>query len=208
VDYSRDGEDRILAGVTYRFGNTSYAEALKKVAGSPRREKLTEALLGRLGKWDAPLRELEHCTYTFDLIMDQGAYAEFKRHRMMTQTPQLQTAALGYATPRLITEAGFESQYKTAMDTAQSTWENLNEFNPYVAQYVVPNGFNRRVLATFNLREAYAFCQLRGASNAHFSIRRVAQRIYDEIAGVHPTLAKYMVLPDEPWGSIEEEYFS
>ena len=208
VDYSRDGEDRVLAGVNYRFGNTSYAEALKKVADSSQREKLTEALLGRLGKWDAPLRELEHCTYTFDLIMDQGAYAEFKRHRMMTQTPQLQTAALGYATPRLITEAGFESQYKTAMETAQSTWKKLNDFNPYVAQYVVPNGFNRRVLATFNLREAYAFCQLRGASNAHFSIRRVAQRIYEEIARVHPTLAKYMDIPDEPWGSIEEEYFS
>jgi thymidylate synthase ThyX len=140
--------------------------------------------------------------------MDQGAYAEFKRHRMMSQTPQLQTAALGYATPRLITEAGFGSEYGAAMDAARSTWEQLNEFNPYVAQYVVPNGFNRRVLATFNLREAYAFCQLRAASNAHFSIRLVAQRVYEEIARVHPLLVKYMNLPDEPWGKIEEEFFS
>jgi thymidylate synthase ThyX len=154
------------------------------------------------------LRELEHCTYTFDLIMDQGAYAEFKRHRMMTQTPQTQTAALGYATPRLITEAGFGSEYDAAMEAARSTWEKLNGFNPYVAQYVVPNGFNRRVLATFNLREAFAFCQLRGASNAHFSIRLVAQRVYEGIARVHPLLAKYMNLPDEPWGKIEEEYFA
>jgi thymidylate synthase ThyX len=94
------------------------------------------------------------------------------------------------------------------METARSTWEKLNEFNPYVAQYVVPNGFNRRVLATFNLREAYAFCQLRAASNAHFSIRMVAQRIYEQIARVHPLLTKYMVLPDEPWGTIEDGYFT
>jgi len=208
VDYSRGGEDKVLAGVLYRFGNTSFEEALKKVVDGSQREKLAETLMGQLGKWDVPLRELEHCSYTFDLVMDQGAYAEFKRHRMMTQTPQLQTAALGYATPRLITEAGLGSQYKTAMETAHSTWKKLYDFNPYVAQYVVPNGFNRRVLATFNLREAYAFCQLRGASNAHFSIRLVAQRIYEEIARVHPTLAKYMVLPDEPWKSIEDEYFS
>jgi thymidylate synthase ThyX len=140
--------------------------------------------------------------------MDQGAYAEFKRHRMMTQTPQLQTAALGYATPRLITEAGFGSEYEAAMEAASKVWKKLNEFDPHVAQYVVPNGFNRRVLATFNLREAYAFCQLRAASNAHFSIRIVAQRIYEEITCVHPLLAKYMNLPDELWGSIEEEYFS
>ncbi len=207
ADHDKDGEDKILAAACYRFGNTSFAEALNKVKTDPERESLAETLLGRLGKWDVPLRELEHCTYTFDLIMDQGAYAEFKRHRMMSQTPQLQTAALGYVTPRLITEAGFGSQYEEAMDAAKSTWENMNKFNPYVAQYVVPNGFNRRVLATFNLREAYAFCQLRGASNAHFSIRRVAQRMYEEIARVHPMLAKYMILPDEPWGSIEEAYF-
>ncbi len=176
-------------------------------ASQAERESLAEALLGKLGRYDVPLRELEHCTYTFDLVMDQGAYAEFKRHRMMTQTPQLQTAALGHATPRSITEAGFGPRYEAAMDAARSMWKKLNEFNPFVAQYVVPNGFNRRVLATFNLREAYAFCQLRAASNAHFSIRLVAQRVYEEIARVHPLLAKYMVLPDEPWQTIEEGVF-
>ena len=208
VDYDQDGENKVLAAALYRFGSMSFTEALEKVRVASQREKLAEALLGRLGKFDVPLRELEHCTYTFDLVIDQGAYAEFKRHRMMTQTPQLQTAALGYAIPRLMMKAGFGSQYEAAMEAAQSMWEKLNEFNPYVAQYVVPNGFNRRVLSTFNLREAYAFCQLRAASNAHFSIRKVAQHVYEEIARVHPLLAKYMVLPNEPWGKIEEEYFS
>lgn len=209
VDFDADGENRILAGALYRFGNMPFQAAMERAnkASPTEREHLAEALLGKLGRYDAPLRELEHCTYTFDLVMDQGAYAEFKRHRMMTQTPQLQTAALGHVTPRFITEAGFGSQYEAAMDSARSTWEKLNEFNPYVAQYVVPNGFNRRVLATFNLREAYAFCQLRAASNAHFSIRKVAQCIHEQIAHVHPTLAKYMVLPDEPWEKIENEYF-
>jgi thymidylate synthase ThyX len=208
ANYDEDGEIKVLAAALYRFGNMSFAEATKAVQDEAQREELAEALLSKLGKWDVPLRELEHCTYTFDLVMDQGAYAEFKRHRMMSQTPQLQTAALGYATPRLITEAGFGLQYDAAMEKAEIMWKKLNDFNPHVAQYVVPNGFNRRLLATFNLREAYAFCQLRAASNAHFSIRRVAQRVYEEIERVHPLLAKYMVLPDEPWGTIEKEYFS
>jgi thymidylate synthase ThyX len=207
VDYDKSGEEKVLAATLYRFGNMPYAEALRKACEPSARDELAEALLGRLGRYDVPLREFEHCTYTFDLVMDQGAYAEFKRHRMMTQTPQLQTAALGYAIPRLIAEAGFRSRYEAAMGAAKSTWEKLNAFNPFVAQYVVPNGFYRRVLATFNLREAYAFCQLRGASNAHFSIRLVAQRVYEEIFRVHPSLAKYMNLPDEPWQTIEQEYF-
>ena len=165
-------------------------------------------MLGRLGKYDVPLRELEYSSYTFDLIMDQGAYAEFKRHRMMTQTPQRLTTRLGYSTPSLITEAGFESQYEAAMESSTTLYEKLYEENPDVAQYVVPNGFNRRVLAQFNLREAYAFCQLRSAANAHFSIRRVAQRIYEEMRRVHPLLTKYMKLHDETWQGVEEGYFT
>jgi len=210
IDFDRDGETNIFAAALYRFGELPYSEAVAYVKnlGESDREKLAESLLGRLGKYDVPLRELEYCTYTFDLIMDQGAYAEFKRHRMMTQTPQRLTTRLGYAAPLLITEAGFRSEYEAAMESALSLFEKLYQFNPDVAQYVVPNGFNRRVLAQFNLREAFAFCQLRSAANAHFSIRRVAQRMYEEMARVHPLLTKYMKLHEETWQGVEESYFT
>jgi thymidylate synthase ThyX len=127
---------------------------------------------------------------------------------MMTQTPQKLTTRLGYTMPRLITEAGFGSQYEVAMESASKLYEKLYQFNPNVAQYIVPNGFNRRVLAEFNLREAYAFCQLRSAANAHFSIRRVAQRMYEEISRVHPLLTKYMKLHEETWQGVEGDYFT
>jgi thymidylate synthase ThyX len=94
------------------------------------------------------------------------------------------------------------------MDAAHQMYEKLHAFNPDVAQYIVPNGFNRRVLAQFNLREAFAFCQLRTAANAHFSIRRVAQKLYEDISKVHPLLSKYMKLREETWRSVEENYFS
>ena len=66
------------------------------VAGHQSAEGAHRKLLEKLGKFDNPLRELEYCNYTFDLVMDQGAYAEFKRHRMMTQTPQRLTTRLGW----------------------------------------------------------------------------------------------------------------
>jgi thymidylate synthase ThyX len=210
IDYDHNGENRVLAAALYRFGEMAYADVLSYVESlnEEGKAKLAESLLGRLNKYDVPLRELEYCTYTFDLVMDQGAYAEFKRHRMMTQTPQRLTTRLGYATPLLMVEAGFGSQYEAAMDAAASLYEKLHHFNPAVAQYVVPNGYNRRVLAQFNLREAYAFCQLRSASNAHFSIRRVAQRMYEEMKRVHPLLTVYMKLPEESCQGIEEGYFT
>ena len=94
------------------------------------------------------------------------------------------------------------------MEAALNFFERLYQFNPDVAQYIVPNGFNRRVLAQFNLREAFAFCQLRSAANAHFSIRRVAQRMYEEMARVHPLMTKYMKLHEETWQGVEEGYFT
>ena len=210
IDYDKNGENKVLAAALYRFGEMTFADALAHVESSSgeAKSKLAQALLGRLGRYDTPLRELEYCIYTFDLVMDQGAYAEFKRHRMMTQTPQRLTTRLGYATPLLMTEAGFMSRYEAAMEAANVMFEKLYEFSPAVAQYVVPNGFNRRVLAQFNLREAYAFCQLRSAANAHFSIRRVAERMYEEMARVHPLLTKYMKLPEETWQGVEEGYFT
>ncbi len=210
IDFDREGEKKILAAALYRFGEMSYADALQYVESLNEESKtaLGESLLSRLGKFDVPLRELEYTTYTFDLVMDQGAYAEFKRHRMMTQTPQRLTTRLGYATPLLIGEAGFTSAYEAAMESASEMYEKLHAFNPAVAQYVVPNGFNRRVLAQFNLREAFAFCQLRSAANAHFSIRRVAQKVYEEMARVHPLLTKYMKLHEETWQGVEEGHFA
>ena len=210
IDYDKDGEKKILAAALYRFNEMSFADALAYVKALQEKEQadLAETLLKRLNRYDVPLRELEYCNYTFDLVMDQGAYAEFKRHRMMTQTPQRLTTRLGYTIPLLVTEAGFGSKYEAAMQSAIKMYEKLYFFNPDVAQYIVPNGFNRRVLAQFNLREAFAFCQLRSAANAHFSIRRIAQKMYEEMARVHPLLTKYMKLHNETWEQVEENYFT
>ncbi len=210
IDYDKDGEKKILAATLYRFNEMSFTNALAYIESLSEQEKaeLADTLLKRLSRYDVPLRELEYSTYTFDLVMDQGAYAEFKRHRMMTQTPQRLSTRLGYTIPRLVTEAGFGLKYEAAMQAAIQMYEKLYAFSPDVAQYIVPNGFNRRVLAQFNLREAFAFCQLRSAANAHFSIRRVAQKMYEEMARVHPLLTKYMKLHNETWEQVEENYFT
>jgi thymidylate synthase ThyX len=77
IDFDKDGEKNILAAALYRFNEMPYAEALAyvKALKKKEREQLAEALLGKLGKYDVPLRELEYATYTLDLVMDQGAYA-------------------------------------------------------------------------------------------------------------------------------------
>jgi thymidylate synthase ThyX len=128
---------------------------------------------------------------------------------MMTQSPQALTPHLGYAIPRAITQAGLEPVFRQAMQDAATTFAEIAQFFPAVASYVVPNACNRRVLLTFNLRSADHFVALRSAPNAHFSIRRVAQRLSEQINQVAPFLGAHLrVTPGETWQEIEQRYFT
>jgi len=84
-------------------------------------------MLGTRGSHDIPLRELEHTSYTFDMVMDQGAYCEFKRHRMTTQSVQELGTSLGYVVPRRISTGGFEDEYRSVMKQAEHFISDLLE---------------------------------------------------------------------------------
>ena len=210
ISYYPGGENQILAAALYRFGGESYAYYIEKVQRLPIEEKVAIArnLLDEMSAHDIPLRELEHSWFTFDIILDQGAYFELKRHRMMTQSAQTLTSRLGYTVPRKIEQANFAAIYQQAMEQARDTFEAIYRRHPYAASYIVPNGYNRRVLLSLNLRSAFHLINLRSAPNAHFSIRRIAQRMADEISKVNPVLAEFINRPSEPWQKIEKEYFT
>jgi hypothetical protein len=211
VAFTPDSENQVLAAALYRFGEISYAQASAHVAAldPAGREALAAALLGRLDRFDTPLRELEYAQYTFDVTVDQGAYFELKRHRMMTQSAQPLTPRLGYAVPARITRAGVEPLYRAAIEQATRAYEALARATPQAASYVVPNGCNRRVLLSMVLRSAGHFVSLRAASNAHFSMRRLALRAAEEIRAATPLLGWYLRLPPgETWQSVEDRYFT
>jgi len=205
------GEDQVLAAALMRFSEKSHAECLAHLLGLGAQEKaaLARSLFAQLGDFDVPLRELEYANYDFELVMDQGAYFEFKRHRMMTQTPQALTTRLGYAIPKAMSLAGVEGLYRQAMEKAAEVYEELRESQPEAAAYVVPNGYNRRVLCRLNLRELFHFTKLRASENAHFSIRRVALRMAELAAETHPNFCAWLCLPaGEDAQSVSEAYFS
>lgn len=211
VHWDQDAEDRALAAALYRFNQFDYTHNLSfvRTLSLPQKQGLATQILSGLGRHDIPLRELEYASYTFDLVLDQGAYFEFKRHRMMTQTVQALTTRLGYAVPRLLVEAGVEDAYRAAMHSAADAYDQLYSFNPHVAAYVVPNGYNRRVLFCTNLRSADHLINLRTAPNAHYAIRRAAQRIAEEIRNTTPLLGQHLrFCSDETWQQIERDYFT
>ena len=211
VDIDQDGEDKILAAVLYRFGNASFQDCLEHVRGKSQMEKqaMVDKLFEKVGKFDNPLRELEYATASFDLIMDQGAYFEFKRHRMMTQTVQDFSIEHGYATPLAISDAGLEEKYQVCMAEIADLYSKIASWNPQVAAYVLPNAFNRRVLCQVNLRSLFHFIKLRSASNAHFSIRRVAYGMLELLQPHYPLFTEKILAKGCPNSKeIETQFFS
>lgn len=212
IDWDEDGQEKILAGILFRFGGWGgFQNALDhvKILSLNEQETLVEEIMADRKRFDQPLREFEHASMTFEVIMDQGAYFEFKRHRMMTQTVAPLTAELGYAVPTAVVQAGCLDEFQAAMRKSASLYNEMAAWNPDAASYIVPNGFNRRVLFTLNLREVFHFCRLRAALNAHFSIRRVALQIAETIREIYPLLSPYLAIPpNQTSRDVQELYFS
>jgi thymidylate synthase ThyX len=210
IDYDREAEVKFVAAYLYRGSGANYAEELSRARSLSNEDcaKIIDTALSGRGDFDTPLRELEHTTLIVECVMDQGAYFDVKRHRMMTQTAQPLTVDLGYATPKAIAAAGYLDRYTHAMQAAIDAYHTLAVEFPNEAAYIVPNAFNRRVLMTMNLREAFHFCYLRGGPTGHFSYRRIAIRLYEILREVYPALAAYMRCDQYPPAiEIEQEFF-
>jgi len=194
VNYDRDALDKLITGILYPYSDLSYEEISKKVKNlsEDKKEKIIDETLKRRDKFDQPLRELEHIYYSFDILLDYGAFRDVQRHRMCTQSNQPVTVVHGYDLPPEIREAGFEEQFKTVVEKSVEAYNKIYEKFPEDAQYVVPMCFRKRVLITWNLRELHHFISLRSGKKGHASYRRIAQQCWRELNKIQPLLAKYI----------------
>ena len=196
VDYPADAETRLVAALLYRNTHEPYdavrtrAEALS----AEERAAVLAAALGSLGPHDPTVRELEQIEYTFEYLMDYGAYREFKRHRMQSYLPQPLTVAEGYVEPELIQESGLSDVYREAMDVSADAYTCVAALSPRLAEYAVTHAHLRRLFTRMNLRECYHYFKLRTQPQAHFTIRDAAQQAMDAVAQVHPTLLQFINL--------------
>jgi len=159
---------------------------------SQEKERIIDEYLKRRGPHDQPLRALEDVVYTFEILVDFGAFRDIQRHRMATQHLQEFSADHGYVLPGEAAELGLETEFHSSMEMARDAYSEIHKRHPLEAAYVLPLAYRRRVLFTWNLREMFHFVQLRSARQGHTSYRSVAQEVYRELERVQPLLARYM----------------
>ncbi len=196
IDYDKVGEEKVTAGILYEHSNQPFDAVLRHVIKNKKLIKtiIEDTLTHRQHRTHKPPRAFEHAYYQFEITCDIGAYRDLHRHRILTQQRQPFTTNLGYSTPSDIIEAGLADKYQKAMDDAAILHQKIEVKLPEQAQYVVPFGYLIRFTMRLNAREAYHLCELRSTIQGHPSYRLVAQEMARQIAKVHPTLGKGMMI--------------
>ena len=104
VHWDRQAEEKLAAALLYRQSGLAYDQVWQQVLdmGPEDRQEVFDWSFADLGEHDALVRESELVDYTFEFVLDYGAYRELKRHRMMSYLPQPLTVDLGYQVPDLL----------------------------------------------------------------------------------------------------------
>ena len=199
VHWDGQAEEKLVAALLYGSSSVDYTEAWERTHSmtSEERGHVVDSFLEGLGPHDAPPRELEVVDYTFEILLDYGAYREFRRHRMQTYLPQLLTVAHGVRVPSIIAEAGLETLFAEATNASEGLFHKIHaDVSPAVAQYAVTHAHNRRVLSKINLRECFHLFKLRTSALAHESIREPMQEALRLAKEKHPRLFRHLQLRD------------
>ena len=200
ADYDADAEQLIAAGIMY--GQlAANLETIREYGRTMTQEKLLE-IIGRkmqnLGDHDPAIREFELAHLTLELLLDYGAYREFRRHRMQSCFPQPMTIGLGYRVPNLIREAGLEGRFQEAMEGAEQGCRKVAETRIAAASYLVTHAHQRALMVRMNLREAYHVFKLRTSNLAHESLREPMLLAMKQTVEAMPELFRWLRLRDYP----------
>jgi thymidylate synthase ThyX len=196
-------EIELACTLLYEHCDYSYRQirqAIESVADAQRREIIAAGLRNR-GKHDEMLRAFRAGQqFRFDILMDIGGFRDMHRHRRCIQIEQGFTTAHGYDVPEQIEPAGAARQYKSAMDGAAKAVAVLAKSGTpeadQNAQYVIPLGFRKRTLFKMDFAEAVYISELRSGPAGHFSYRKVAYAIFEEVQKKYPALANYFRVHD------------
>lgn len=208
VESDDQAEEKLVAGLLYRQSRENYAQVKSRVGSMTPEEcrRIIETCTESLGPYDAPIREFELIGYTFEFIMDYGAYREFKRHRMMSYLPQALTVDHGYRVPQLFIDAGLAARFNKLMEEVASSYSQISAVSPKAAQYLVTHAHYRRLVAQCNLRECYHLFKLRTSELAHFSIREPILAAMRLVVDKDPGFFRHLKLRDYPdWWPYEHE---
>ncbi len=179
VDYTPDGDNRILAALLFRTSKRSYRDAIRCVRNLSKKKKvaLYKKSCERMELYDVLLREFEFAKLTFSLIVSGGCFGQLKRHRIASLTCQGYEPELGLTIPESVIQVGEEKGFTRIAKKSAAVYKKIEKKHPGVGSYILTNAHRKRVLLSVNLREFYHISRLREDPTAQWDIRYKANKM-------------------------------
>jgi len=188
VEHTPDGDVRLIAGMLHTTGTASYDACLRRAREMPAVEQRAYVLRAfqHMRFYDTVLREFEHASLTFELIVSAACFGQLKRHRMATLTVQEYDPGLGVTVPDAIRQAGVAPRFIELADRSASLAAAIGKDCPAAAPYALTQAHRRRVLLRVNARELYHIARLRDDAHAQWDIRGIAAAMSEQARRVMP----------------------
>lgn len=179
VDYTPDGDDRVLAALLFRTSKGSYRDAISCVRNLPKKKKvvLFKKSCERMELYDVLLREFEFANLIFSLIVSGGCFGQLKRHRIASISCQGYEPELGLTIPESVIQVGEEKEFTRIAKKSAAVYKKIEKKHPGVGSYILTNAHRKRVLLSVNLRELYHIARLREDPTAQWDIRYKANKM-------------------------------
>jgi thymidylate synthase ThyX len=194
---STDTLCEIAATLLYPVTNRSYRQLFDTVSdwSAERRLEVLDVALKSRTQRDELLRNFRGGLYTYDIVMDIGAYRDMHRHRRCQQFRQSYSVDLGFATPAAVVEAGLQDFYAAEMERAFAV---IGALPAPGSHYLLPFAAKSRFLFKMDFAEAEYISRLRSGVKGHFSYRQIAWEMHEKMAQLEPHLARFLTATP-PW---------
>ncbi len=186
-----DTHSDVVATLLFPATNWSFRELYELVAGwsAERRNEVIDVALRSRERRDELLRGFRGAPYSFDIVMDIGAYRDLHRHRRCHQFRQAYSGHFGFDTPEALRESGDADWYGNLM---RDTLALVDSLPAPAGQYLLPFGARSRFLFKMDFAEAHYISRLRSGVKGHFSYRQVAWEMKEKLGQLEPELGRLL----------------
>jgi thymidylate synthase ThyX len=190
-------EDDLVAKILVDSSDKSYKYVREVVEGLTDEQKaqvIETYVSERFNRRVKPGRAFELVDYVFEGQIDYGGWRDVQRGRMVDglKWQDLRTE-LGHVRPEIIDKAGLTDEYENAFKISAKLHDSLvNRGYVDQAQYATLFGHIMRFSMKSNARSLVHTIELRTTPQGHPAYRKFFQDLYEQIAEIHPNIAKAM----------------
>jgi len=197
LDYDKDGQDKVIAGLLYFGLHEPYDHILQKIKDLSEADKekiLKEVLKDRKFRFYKIPRAFENTYLRFEIVMNIGAWRDLHRHRMHTQFRERFNIYNGFDIPEDLKEANLDKEFEEAILRTEEIFKKIEKIDPDIAQYCCTLAHKVRFIQYQNLRSFFWESELRTIPEGHPDYRKIEQEKIRLVQKIYPLIGKYLLV--------------